>query len=171
MNRLKLLLVVSNPTMRSVKIIGLRGHLMDLNMPRGDVSCLDIMHRIECEAGIPWREQKLMWGDIVLMPRNKIPNDDVTTLNLIRVQVPCGHCGCHRFDNTNANSARRNKQRNIKNMMRRNKKFRTRRKKRPQRKATWKSPCPEHIPEKVFPTGIRDNGECSWRCIVCKEEL
>merc|ERR1711966_515190 len=32
----------------------------------------------------------------------------------------------------------------------------------------WKSPCPDHLPEKVFPTGQRDNGESYWRCSVCK---
>lgn len=53
-----------------------------------------------------------------------------------------------------------------------NKKWKLKKKKRRlQGKTTWKSQCPEHIPEKVFPTGLRDNGEWSWQCVVCKADL
>ena len=60
---------------------------------------------------------------------------------------------------------RKNKKRRLKNKKRKQKK------KRAQLKPSWKSSCPEHMPEKVFPTGPRDNGEWSWRCAVCKAEL
>ena len=60
---------------------------------------------------------------------------------------------------------RKNKKRRFKNKKRKQKM------KRAQLKPSWKSSCPEHIPEKVFPTGPRDNGEWSWRCAVCKADL
>ena len=60
---------------------------------------------------------------------------------------------------------RKSKKRRLKNKKRKQKK------KRAQLKPSCKSSCPEHIPEKVFPTGHRDNGEWSWRCAVCKEDL
>lgn len=40
-----------------------------------------------------------------------------------------------------------------------------------QLKPASKSTCSEHVPEKVFPTGFRDNHEWSWRCAVCKMDL
>ena len=55
-----------------------------------------------------------------------------------------------------------------------NKKRRLRKKQnktRLQCKPAWQSSCSEHVPEKVFPTGFRDNSEWSWRCAICKVEL
>ena len=95
LRRLKLVLVLSSFAMRTVTIVDLSGHLMDLEMPREDVSCWEIMRGIKRAAGIPRREQKLMWGDAVQAPRNKIPTGDVT-LNLVRVKASCGNCGRRR---------------------------------------------------------------------------
>ena len=67
---------------------------------------------------------------------------------------------------TDASQKKKRKKRRLKNKKRKQKK-----KKKAQLKPIWKSSCPEHVPEKVFPTGPRDNGEWSWRCAVCKMEL
>ena len=263
--------------MRTVTIVGMGGHLMDLEMPCGDVSCWDIMREIKRQTRIPRREQKLMWGDTAMAPRSEIQSGDEVTLTLVRVKAPCGNCGRRRrrrlllgsaclnvascgsacqwsdwsghkkfcckwesclqlhsqcvcsinsssfdesfpmaaapipgsymlsaklsclfmapdgalhswdvpldipaarptgtreegealraADSTSQKKKRRSKKRRLKN------KKRIQKKKRLQSKPGWKSTCPEHIPEKVFPAGLRDNGEWSWRCAVCKMEL
>ena len=36
---------------------------------------------------------------------------------------------------------------------------------------TWQPSCTEHLFEKVYPSGQRDNGEFTWRCAVCNFEM
>ena len=94
--RLKLALALSSLAMRTVTIVGLSGHLMDLEMPCENVLCWEIMREIRRQTRIPRREQKLMWGDTVMTPRSEMPNGDNVTLNLVRVKASCGNCGRRR---------------------------------------------------------------------------
>ena len=71
---------------------------------------------------------------------------------------------------TNVDASSQKKDRKKKKKWLKNKK-RKQKKKRLRLKPNWKSSCPEHIREKIYPIGMRDNGEYSWRCAVCKVEL
>ena len=94
--RLKLVLLlfaISAMTSRTVKIIGVSGHLLDLEIPRQDISSWEIRCEIKRKAGIHRHVQRIMWGDTALAQRSKIPNGDDVTRNLVRVKAMCGNCG------------------------------------------------------------------------------
>lgn len=92
--KLKLACALFSFAMRTVTIVGISGHLMEMSCE--DMTCWEVMCAIKYKAGIPRREQKLTWDDTVLVPRDKIPSDDNVTLNLVRVKASCGNCGCRR---------------------------------------------------------------------------
>ena len=76
--------------MRTVTIVGISGHLMEIQCE--DVTCWEVKCAVKREAGVPLREQKLMWGETMLAPRREIPKGDVT-LTLVRVKTSCVNCG------------------------------------------------------------------------------
>ena len=86
----------SRPAMLIVTITGLGGHLFDLEMQCGDISCWDVMREIKSRTRIRVREQQIISGETVLAPSNIIPNGDGIVLTLARVKVAhavCGSCG------------------------------------------------------------------------------
>ena len=80
-------------TSRNVTIVGMSGHLLDLEMPCEDISCWDVMREVKRQTNIPGREQKFMWGETMLTPRSIIPSGDDIVLHLVRTKPVCGNCG------------------------------------------------------------------------------
>lgn len=87
--------VLGTMTSRQIAIAGMNGNLLNLEMPHGDILCGEVMREIKDKAGISRREQRILWGDIVLTPRSRIPCGDDIVLNFVRVKAVCGNCGRH----------------------------------------------------------------------------
>ena len=84
-------------------------------------------------------------------------------LDVANNQTPC-----------NATASQKKREANKKRKLRRKLKLKLKKKsemRKPIQISPWKSPCPEHIPDKVVSGQIRDNGEYWWRCAVCKVDL
>ena len=84
-------------TSRIVTVTGMSGHLLDLELPRGDIFCKEVMREIKHEVGIRMCDQRIICGGAVLSPLNILPSeDDDLILTLVRVKAMCGKCGRRR---------------------------------------------------------------------------
>ena len=68
---------------RTIAIVPLIGDWRNVEIAREDVSGEDIMRAIEFNLGIPGCKQRLLWDDVLLTVRDRIPNDADVTLNLV----------------------------------------------------------------------------------------
>ena len=84
--------VIVAMTLRKISILGMNGHLLDLEMPCENVSCWDVMRAIKSEIHVPKSEQKICLDGTILMPRSEIPDGVDLELTLMRVIPTCAHC-------------------------------------------------------------------------------
>lgn len=85
---------ISAMTSRIVTVARVSGHLLDLEMPCGNIACEEIMREIKHKTGIHRCEQQIICDGVVLAPLDKITNhDDDVIITLVRVKATCWHCG------------------------------------------------------------------------------